>query len=69
LDPEQFAHDMASPLIEDKLQHQLQQSRRLSNQGFPSLVLKQGSTHHAIPLDYNDTEPMLHNIRQCINPT
>jgi len=69
LDPKQFAHDMASQHIEEQLQQQLQQSRQLSNQGFPSLVLKQGSTHHAIPLDYNDTEPMLHNIRQCINPT
>jgi len=69
LDPKQFAHDLASQGIEEQLQQQLQQSRRLSNQGFPSLVLQQGNTHHAIALDYNSTEPMLHDIRQCTNPT
>jgi putative protein-disulfide isomerase len=68
LDPEQFAHDMASPLIEDKLQHQLQQSRRLSSQGFPSLMLQQGNTHHAIALDYNNSHTMQQSIDAIIHP-
>ena len=62
LKPEQFRHDMASQTVEMQLQEQLQLARRLSVQGFPSLVLSNGNRLHAIPLDYNNS----HNMHQAI---
>ncbi len=62
LNPEQFRHDMASQTVEMQLQEQLQLSRRLSVQGFPSLVLSKGDRLHAIPLDYNNS----HTMQQAI---
>ncbi len=70
LKPEQFIHDMASQSVEMQLQEQLQLARRLSAQGFPSLVLSEGNNTgdnkgdrlHAIPLDYNNS----HTMQQAI---
>ena len=62
LKPEQFRHDMASQTVEMQLQEQLQLARRLSVQGFPSLVLSKGDRLHAIPLDYNNS----HTMQQAI---
>ena len=70
LKPEQFRHDMASQTVEMQLQEQLQLARRLSAQGFPSLVLSEGNNTgdnkgdrlHAIPLDYNNS----HTMQQAI---
>lgn len=66
LQPEQFRHDMVSQTVETQLQEQLQLARRLSAQGFPSLVLSEGNNKgerlHAIPLDYNNS----HTMQQAI---
>ena len=66
LKPEQFRHDMASQTVEMQLQEQLQLARRLSAQGFPSLVVSEGNNKgdrlHAIPLDYNNS----HTMQQAI---
>tara|TARA_B110000503_G_scaffold64536_1_gene101686 strand:+ start:1160 stop:1957 length:798 start_codon:yes stop_codon:yes gene_type:complete len=76
LQPEQFRHDMASETVEMQLQEQLQLARRLSAQGFPSLVLSEGSNEggnkgdrlHAIPLDYNNSHTMQQAIVNITGP-
>jgi len=77
LQPEQFRHDMASQTVEMQLQEQLQLARRLSSQGFPSLVLSEGGNNegenkgnrlHAIPLDYNNSHTMQQAIVNIIGP-
>jgi putative protein-disulfide isomerase len=68
LNPEQFRHDMASQTVEMQLQEQLQLARRLSVQGFPSLVLSKGDRLHAIPLDYNNSHTMQQAIVDITRP-
>ena len=67
LQPEQFKRDMASQNVEEQLQEQLQLARKLSAQGFPSLVLREennaGGKLHAISLDYNNS----HTMQQVID--
>ena len=68
LKSEQFRHDMASQTVEIQLQEQLQLARRLSVQGFPSLVLRKGDRLHAIPLDYNNSHTMQQAIVDITRP-
>jgi len=68
LQPDQFLQDITSPAIEQEFLRQLAQARQLSNQGFPSLVLKHGNSHHAIPLDYNNSQTMKQAILTIIDP-
>jgi len=68
LQPDQFLQDITSPAIEQEFLRQLTQARQLSNQGFPSLVLKHGNSRHAIPLDYNNSQTMKQAILTIINP-
>jgi len=68
LKSEQFRHDMASQTVEMQLQEQLQLARRLSVQGFPSLVLSKGDRLHAIPLDYNNSHTMQQAIVDITRP-
>ena len=68
LQPEQFRHDMASQTVEMQLQEQLQLARRLSAQGFPSLVLSEGDRLHAISLDYNNSHTMQQAIVNITGP-
>jgi len=73
LKPEQFRHDIASQTVEMQLQEQLQLARRLSAQGFPSLVVSEGGDNkgnrlHAIPLDYNNSLTMQQAIINITGP-
>ena len=68
LKPEQFRDDMASQTVEMQLQEQLQLARRLSVQGFPSLVLSNRDLLHAIPVDYNNSHTMQQAITDITHP-
>ena len=68
LKPEQFRDDMASQTVEMQLQEQLQLARRLSVQGFPSLVLSNRDRLHAIPVDYNNSHTMQQAITDITHP-
>jgi putative protein-disulfide isomerase len=68
LNLEQFTHDMNSQAIQQQLQEQLQLARRLSAQGFPSLVLRKGDNFYAIPLDYNNSHFMQQSILNVACP-
>ncbi len=62
LDRERFTIELMSPQTQEQLMREIKQSRQMGADSFPSLVLAHhGGTWH-IPIDYNDSEPMLELI-------
>ena len=59
LDVQTFTADLHGEQVEGQLQAEITLARRLQVSSFPSLVLKTGATEWRIPVDYNDSAPML----------
>jgi len=56
---EKFKSDLAATQTQEQLMREIKQARQMGADSFPSLVLAHhGGTWH-IPIDYNDSEPML----------
>ena len=62
LDSEQFASDLVSENIESQLVNEIQTSRSLGINGFPSLALIRGQQLHHLALNYTDTDAMLTQV-------
>lgn len=63
LDVKQFANDLQSDAIENRLQEQVAMARRWPISGFPSLVLELAGDKLPIALDYHDSSTTLADIR------
>ena len=62
LDTSAFATALRSEPVQQQLLTEIELSRQLHATSFPSLVLKIGTTEWRIPVDYNDSAPMLEMI-------
>ncbi len=65
LDRECFQHDLNSPESMAILMGEIQQSRRIGAQGFPSLILAEGDHCRSIPVDYKHAEAMIRHISEA----
>jgi putative protein-disulfide isomerase len=59
LDTHAFATALHSEPVRRQLQAEITLSRRLRASSFPNMVLKTGAAEWHIPVDYNDSAPML----------
>jgi len=66
LDTTLFNKDISSDGTQSKLNTEIQLSRELGAQGFPSLVLSHKNQHYFIGLDYNNTDYMNRSISEII---
>lgn len=62
LNVHQFMEDLNSSEVQTELMRQIQLSRMLTNQGFPSLVLEKKDKHRLIIHDYKDYRGTLKDI-------
>jgi len=63
LDCEDFIKDLNSQKTEEILNQEINQSRQLGAQGFPSLILHNGQENHLLQIDYNNAETILKQIK------
>jgi len=66
LDTPAFAAALRSEPVQQQLLTEIELSRQLQATSFPSLVLKTGATEWRIPVDYNDSAPMLEMVAVLI---
>jgi len=66
LDKAQFEKAMSSQQVQQQLEKEIQQSRELYAESFPSLVLQVGKTTSHIPIDYLNVSSMLETINRSI---
>jgi len=64
LNVEKFIKDISSEKIERELARQISLARKLSQQGFPSLVLEVNGLRHQIAIDYDDHQHTLAEINR-----
>jgi len=57
-----FTHDLTSKETQQTLMRQIDLARKLTNQGFPSLVLESHGVHHQIPVNYQGFQATLAEI-------
>jgi len=62
LDKERFTEDFYAQQTQQQLQDEINRSRELYAESFPSLVLQQDSSNWPVPIDYLDSAPMLSMI-------
>ena len=62
LDEHAFVNALRSEPVQQQLQAEIELSQHLHATSFPSLVLKTGTTEWRIPVDYNDSAPMLEMV-------
>jgi len=67
LNVQQFSSDFFSDEIEEKLQQQIQFSRALGVNSYPSLRLVLNEEIHTIPLNYTQSKPSLQQITALIS--
>ena len=66
LDTERFASDLVNPGTQESLLVEINQTRSLGIDSFPSLMLKQGGQYYRILSNYTDVEPILDQINDCL---
>jgi putative protein-disulfide isomerase len=64
LDRRVFASDLRSKPVQQQLLAEIGLSRQLHATSFPNLVLKTGTAEWRIPVDYNDSTPMLELVAE-----
>jgi len=64
LDAQLFVEALVGKSVQQQLQAEIALSRQLHATSFPSLVLKTSSTEWRIPVDYNDSTPMLEMVAE-----
>ena len=62
LDSQVFSEALESEAVQQQLLAEIELSRQLHATGYPSLILKAGTAVWPIPIDYNDSAPMLEMI-------
>ena len=68
LDERTFTDALRSEPVQRQLLAEIELSRQLHVTGFPSMVLKSGTAVWTIPIDYNDSAPMLEMINGLTAP-
>ena len=63
LDENSFKQDLLSEQTQQQLEREIESSRELHAESFPSLVLQIGSSTWPVLVDYNDPVPMLESIK------
>lgn len=66
LDAARFALDLQAEETQAALSAQIELARSLGAQGFPSLILRHGSRHHGIPVDYQNAAPILTRVLEIL---
>lgn len=66
LDVNTFKEDISSVATQKALEDEIELSRELHAESFPSLVFEMGSATWTVPIDYNNVKPMLELIRHLI---
>lgn len=56
LDSAQFSVDLNADETQQELDRQIQFHQQLRSQGFPSLILSDGTKHHYVPTNYTDAK-------------
>jgi len=64
LDTPAFTAALCSEPVQQQLLAEIELSRQLQATSFPGLVLKTGSVEWRIPVDYNDSTPMLEMVAE-----
>ena len=62
LDRERFQQLLNAPETQKQLDDEIQQSRGMGVNSFPSLVLQQGKSAWPVPVDYSTVKSMLETI-------
>jgi len=62
LDKDRFKEDLLSAETQQQLETEIELSRELYAESFPSLVLQRGESTWRISVDYNDVTPMRNSI-------
>jgi putative protein-disulfide isomerase len=62
LNTQSFTQALHSTQTQAQLMQEIAQARQLGVDSFPSLVLEQHGSYWPIPIDYNDSQPMLELI-------
>ena len=62
LDVRKFKEDISSVATQQTLETEIELSRELHAESFPSLVFERGASTWAVPIDYNNAKPMLELI-------
>ena len=66
LDKKQFINDIHSDEINIELMSQIQRSREIGADSFPSLFLKIDDTYQPVALDYNNADTIIDHIKSFI---
>lgn len=66
LDVQQYQKDVKSRLLDEEFEHQLDFSRSIGVNSYPSLVLEIEGKYFPIEIDYLSTEPTLKDLRDKI---
>jgi putative protein-disulfide isomerase len=66
LDTSAFEQRLTDPATARGLMTEIEQARRLGADSFPSLILELGDSRRRIPVDYNDSKPMLELIESFV---
>ena len=66
LSEEKFKIDLSSKETEESLNEEINRSKELFAESFPSLVLQLGSEFFSIPIDYDDSKKILDEINYRI---
>lgn len=66
LDTGTFARQLDAPETQSVLLEEIQRSRALGADSFPSLRLQLGDSHWPVPVDYTDAEAMLRTIEALL---
>lgn len=62
LDTEQFSNDLSSAEMQNELLSEIQFSRELGVQGFPSIIFEDENSRKLLLLDYNNAEVILNQL-------
>ena len=62
LERQKFLIDLNSQETQQELEQEIQYSRQIGSQGFPSLILAKEDEYSTIPIDYNNAESILRNL-------
>ena len=67
IDAKQFSSALNTDEVKHQLQEEIDFSKKMFVESFPSLVLVTGETHFPILINYNDYKPMLESIENQLS--
>jgi len=67
LDSKVFEIDLLAEQAQHQLSAEMKEAKTLGIEGFPSLVFLRGTARWRVPVDYNDSAPMLELIQQILD--